>query len=58
MFLYLNLLWFVLEVNLSSVEVLVASTEDYDSLVNMAAKATVVINCVGPVRVYFYGSLL
>ena len=43
----------ILELNLSTVEVIVASTDDYDALVNMAAKARVVINCVGPVSLEF-----
>ena len=41
--------WLYLELDLSAVKVIVASTDDYDSLVNMAAKAMVILNCVGPV---------
>ena len=42
-----------IESGIENVDVLVADVSDQNSLETMCAKATVVINCVGPVRCQF-----
>ena len=44
--------WFLLGVDLSNVDKIVADASDYDSLRSMAAEANVIVNCVGPYLAY------
>ena len=39
---------------LSGVDIIIANSDDYDSLASMASQAKVLLNCVGPVSVIIH----